>query len=235
MSCMLCIAFLAFGAGQWLAACCSDVLPLPVSRPPIHCIFQLTGASPPPLSTPRQQSKLFALLHAGLAFRYSRWQHTAALQTALVAAAMAQTAWNCPCSRIEQIVPPAGRWTVQQVATVLANVGLPAYATAATSGVIGSGGVLLSLAPGVDPCRLLLAWTQASWVWDGEFLYDRFGGVRAWGLGSWQQPGQQWMCASLADLAPCAQHDPQLAPKPSLIRTLCSCAWAGPCPSGSHC
>ncbi len=40
------------------------------------------------------QTKLFALLHAGLAFRYTRWQHTAAVQTVLLGLAAAHTAWQ---------------------------------------------------------------------------------------------------------------------------------------------
>ncbi|KAL4422306.1 hypothetical protein ABPG75_008503 [Micractinium tetrahymenae] len=44
------------------------------------------------------ESKLFALMHSGLAFRYSRWQHTALSQTVAVAAAAAQTAWYDVCA-----------------------------------------------------------------------------------------------------------------------------------------
>lgn len=51
---------------------------------------------PPPPSL--LQSKLFALMHSGLAFRYSRWQHTALSQAATVALAAAQTAWCDVCA-----------------------------------------------------------------------------------------------------------------------------------------
>lgn len=172
----------------WTAA--SPSWPLASSRAVLKCSLQSASQRPaqpachplplpaaplPPLPAP-PQSKLFALLHAGLAYRYSRWQQTAALQTALVAAAMAQTAWQDVC-RAPPLASPTGRHTVRTAASLLTNAHLlPLVYTAPASepGSGGSGGggseeeeggpLLLQVPEGVDQCRLLLTWVQASSV-----------------------------------------------------------------------
>ncbi|KAI3424734.1 hypothetical protein D9Q98_008123 [Chlorella vulgaris] len=69
------------------------------------------------------ESKLFALAHAGLAFRFCRWQHTAALQTLLVALLASHTAWQDPCSQPELLVGHAHqRPTLRQAADTLTNM-----------------------------------------------------------------------------------------------------------------
>jgi hypothetical protein len=125
----------------------------------------------PPCSPPGLQSKLFALMHAGLAFRYSRWQHTAVLQTVLVAVAASQTSWQDVCTRAE-LAAPGGRATTQLAARLLTSthwLGLYPTPEAAASADAGSpdaaaGGCWPLMGPPdhLDACRLLLAWVQAS-------------------------------------------------------------------------
>lgn len=125
---------------------------------------------PPPFATPRQQSKLYALLHSGLAFRYSCWQHTAALQALLVAVAAGLTTRSGPCTH-PALEPLQPEWTAQQAATLLTSSGLPAYAAAAAAGngasvgggEGGEGGalpLLLSVPAGINACVLVLTWAQ---------------------------------------------------------------------------
>lgn len=118
---------------------------------------------------PRPQSKLFALTHAGLAFRYARWQHAAALQTALLAAAAAQTSYQDVCGRPDLASPARGRPLVQHLAAMLTNAHLlPLRPTPGAGG--GQGGTeaqpggphLLVLPAQLDACPLLLTWLQAS-------------------------------------------------------------------------
>lgn len=49
------------------------------------------------------------MLHFGLAFRYSRWQHTALWQAAAVAAAATQTAWGGVCDASRGATSPGMR------------------------------------------------------------------------------------------------------------------------------
>ena len=134
--------------------------------------------SPPPHSP--QQSRIFALLHTGLAFRYARWQHTAALQAVLVGVAAARSAADGVCARAE-LAAHAGRLSARQVAALLTGMHLlpvplvqPGNATSSLTACEGAGGggascaseaarlLLPEVPPHVDACRLLLFWAQAS-------------------------------------------------------------------------
>ena len=99
-------------------------------------------------------------MHAGLAFRYPRWQQTAVLQSILTVLAVAQTHFHDICTRSE-LASPAGKWTVDKLATLLTNCNwLPLAPTPPALGSLGGGGAQLQVPPGVDRCRLVLAWMQ---------------------------------------------------------------------------
>jgi hypothetical protein len=110
-------------------------------------------------------------MHAGLAFRYSRWQHSAVLQTVLVAVAASQTSWQDVCTRAE-LAAPGGRATTQLAARLLTSthwLGLYPTPEAAASADAGSPEAaaaacwpLMGPPDHLDACRLLLAWVQAS-------------------------------------------------------------------------
>jgi hypothetical protein len=141
---------------------------------------------PPPGTSLPQQSKLFALAHAGLAFRFCRWQHTAALQTLLVALLASHTAWQDPCSQPELLAEHAHqRPTLRQAADTLTNMHwLPlqlladpgsecndssssSSSSSRYSVVHAAGGAKEAQLPFVPPlqtdaCWLLLTWLQAS-------------------------------------------------------------------------
>lgn len=145
-----------------------------------------------PAAFPLPQSKLFALLHAGLAFRYPRWQQTAMLQTILTVVAVAQTHFHDICTHSE-LASPAGRWTVDKVATLLTNCNwLPlAPAPPAMGGPGGGAGgaAQLQIPHGVDRCRLVLAWMQVGAGW----------GVGGWGdeVCSWALLGRWVGCRGM--------------------------------------
>ncbi|PRW45549.1 hypothetical protein C2E21_6053 [Chlorella sorokiniana] len=113
------------------------------------------------------ESKLFALLHAGLAFRYPRWQQTAALQSILTVLAGAQTHFHDICTHSE-LASPAGRWTVDKLAALLTNCNwLPLAPGPPVLGALGGGAGVgqLQVPAGVDRCRLVLAWMQLCLGW----------------------------------------------------------------------
>ncbi|PSC68197.1 gamma-tocopherol methyltransferase isoform A [Micractinium conductrix] len=124
------------------------------------------------------ESRIFALLHTGLAFRYARWQHTAALQAVLVGVAAARSAADGVCARAE-LAAHAGRLSARQVAALLTGMHLlpvplvqPGNATSSLTACEGAGGggascaseaarlLLPEVPPHVDACRLLLFWAQ---------------------------------------------------------------------------
>ena len=152
---------------------------LPAPPPP-------TSPSTPaalPTSLPLPQSKLFALLHAGLAFRYPRWQQTAALQSILTVVAVAHTHFHDICTRSE-LASPAGRWTVDKLSTLLTNCNwLPLAPAAPVMGGRGGGAGgagQLQVPHGVDRCRLVLAWMQVGSV------------IQRWGRG-WDDEVRRWV------------------------------------------
>jgi hypothetical protein len=103
------------------------------------------------------QTKLFALAHAGLTFRYVRWQHTAALQALLLAVSAAQTHLQGVCWQLNA----ASSADLRQAATALTNLHLLPFKPAAGAGE-GSAAALPQIPASVDMCRLFVTWLQVS-------------------------------------------------------------------------
>lgn len=123
-----------------------------------------------PSPSPFVQSLILPLMHAGLTFRYPRWQPVARLQALFAAVAVLQTVRRSPCSLASPVLRP-GCWSISQVSSLLTNAWTPEVAASGWADDSSAGGAaaadatpltLLSVPPGVDQCFLLLVWVQAS-------------------------------------------------------------------------